>query len=83
MHIYIYIYVSYTAQSDLCEMSSDKLNIAVIVVLTVLLFISLALNIIMVVWIIYRATRRVHKVDSVTQDMAMQKNVAYAQINIH
>ena len=64
-------------------MSSDKLNIAVIVVLAVLLFISLTLNIIMVVWIIYRATRHVHKVDSVTQDMAMQENVAYAQITIH
>ena len=75
--------VLYIAQSDLCEMSRDKFNSAVIVVLAVLLFISLTLNIIMVVWIIYHATRHVHKVDSVTQDMAMQENVAYAKINVH
>ena len=74
-----YSVVLYTAQSDLHDMCSDKFFV-VIVVLAVLLFISLTLNVILVVWIICRATR--HKEDSVTQDVAMQENVAYARINI-
>jgi hypothetical protein len=67
-------------QSDLHDMCSDKFFV-VIVVLAVLLFISLTLNVILVVRIICCATR--HKEDSVTQDVAMQENVAYGRINIH
>ena len=67
--------VLYTAQSDLHDMCSDKLNFIVIVVLSVLLFISLTLNVILVVWTICRATQ--HKKDSVTQDLILQENVTY------
>ena len=71
----------FTVQCDIPETSSNKLRIVVIVVLSILLFISLTFNIIVLMYnIICRANE--HKQDSVAQDMILQGNVSYVTYGV-